>query len=90
MLLLRDLQIHLSRPSEFILNKSLCCFVRQALRQVLFNQIFVGVPVAIVVHQAIKLNGFRPYQVLPTLNEITRDLIIIILMEEIGFYYSHR
>ena len=68
----------------------MCCFVRQVLRQVLFNQIFVGVPVAIVAHQAMKLNGFRPYKVLPTFNEITRDLIIIILMEEIGFYYSHR
>ena len=63
----------------------------RAVRLVLFNQIVVGIPVAMVVFQAMKWHGcsLMPDD-LPTFHWALLELIICVLVEEICFYYSHR
>ena len=63
----------------------------RAVRLVLFNQIVVGIPVAMGVYQAMKWRGcsLLPDD-LPTFHWALLELIICVLVEEICFYYSHR
>lgn len=57
---------------------------------VLLNQIAVGIPVAIVSYKTMTLRGFAPMKELPTFHWVLLEICVFILMEEIGFYYSHR
>ncbi|KAL8621065.1 hypothetical protein ACOMHN_040590 [Nucella lapillus] len=58
---------------------------------VLFNQIIVGIPMAMAVYWAMEWRGcsVSPDD-LPTFHWALLELIICVLVEEIGFYYSHR
>lgn len=58
--------------------------------QVIFNQVVVGIPSAIVMFYAMKWRGFPPLRELPTFHYVLYELAMHILLEEIGFYYSHR
>jgi methylsterol monooxygenase len=62
----------------------------KVISQVIFNQIFVGVPFAFVSYYAMKFRGFPEIRELPTFHWVLFELGICILVEEFGFYYSHR
>ncbi|KAG5683643.1 hypothetical protein PVAND_012914 [Polypedilum vanderplanki] len=64
--------------------------LRRVILQVIFNQIFVGVPFAIFSYYALKFRGFPEIRELPTFHWVLFELGICILVEEFGFYYSHR
>ncbi|XP_076048664.1 fatty acid hydroxylase domain-containing protein 2-like [Oratosquilla oratoria] len=55
-----------------------------------FNQIVVGVPVAIFGYYLMMMRGFNQSHQLPTFHWVLFELMICILGEEVGFYYSHR
>ncbi|XP_037030512.1 fatty acid hydroxylase domain-containing protein 2 isoform X2 [Bradysia coprophila] len=57
---------------------------------VLFNQIVVGIPIAIISYTIMTYRGFTSMRDLPTFHWVLLELVVFILMEEIGFYYSHR
>ncbi|XP_076446058.1 fatty acid hydroxylase domain-containing protein 2-like [Babylonia areolata] len=65
--------------------------LRSAVELVLFNQVVVGIPVAMGVHWMMEWRGcsLSPDD-LPTFHWALLELIICVLVEEIGFYYSHR
>ena len=56
----------------------------------LFNQLFVGLPLAVFTYPVMKNMGIRDFHVLPSFNEVLRDILVFIVFEEIGFYYIHR
>lgn len=57
---------------------------------VICNQIFVGIPFAIFSFYAMKLRGMPDIRELPTFHWVLFEIGICILVEEFGFYYSHR
>lgn len=57
---------------------------------VLFNQIVVTIPFTYLSYQLMKWRGFPPLRDLPTFHWVLVEMAVHILMEEIGFYYSHR
>jgi fatty acid hydroxylase domain-containing protein 2 len=57
---------------------------------VLFNQIFVGIPFAIFSYYLLKFRGIPNVRELPTFHWVLIELGICIIVEEFGFYYSHR
>lgn len=56
----------------------------------LFNQIVVGIPVTYVAFSIMKWRGIPPVRELPTFQRFLFELPLLILIEEFGFYYSHR
>lgn len=83
----------------------------RVISQVVFNQIFIGIPFAILSYYLMKLRGFPDIRELPTFHwvsfimiisistkkfhfnilfQVLFELGICILVEEFGFYYSHR
>jgi len=61
-----------------------------ALRQVLFNQFLVALPMSVVAFPLAQLGGIPSLQELPTLNEVMRDMVVFLLIEEVVAYYTHR
>lgn len=57
---------------------------------VMCNQIFVGIPFAILSFYAMKLRGMPDIKELPTFHWVLFEIGVCILVEEFGFYYSHR
>nr|CAD7453578.1 unnamed protein product [Timema tahoe] len=57
---------------------------------VLFNQVVVGLPVSFLSYRLMEWRGFPPIRELPTFHWVLAEMAVHILMEEIGFYYSHR
>ncbi|ROT78406.1 fatty acid hydroxylase domain-containing protein 2 isoform X3 [Penaeus vannamei] len=55
-----------------------------------FNQFFVGIPFSIASYYLLALRGYDQSPQLPTFHWVLFELIICILLEEVGFYYSHR
>lgn len=62
----------------------------RVILHVIFNQIFVGVPFAIAGFHVSKWRGIRDIKQLPTFHNVLIEIAICILVEEFGFYYSHR
>ncbi|XP_055371000.1 fatty acid hydroxylase domain-containing protein 2-like [Condylostylus longicornis] len=63
--------------------------------QVLFNQIVIGFPFAYLSYHLLKLRGVidsnnQSIYILPTFHRIVFDIFFFVIIEEIGFYYSHR
>ncbi|XP_054288455.1 fatty acid hydroxylase domain-containing protein 2-like isoform X2 [Macrosteles quadrilineatus] len=58
--------------------------------QVLFNQLVVGLPVAYLSYYLMMWRGGAPLRELPTFHWVLAELALFIIIEEIGFYYSHR
>lgn len=58
--------------------------------QVVINQVVVGLPVAYLSYFLMRWRGFPALRELPTFHWVLTELAIHILLEEIGFYYSHR
>lgn len=62
-----------------------------AVKTILFNQLIVGVVVASVGYYIKKLKGFNEnFREVPSFGRVFLDLVVCILVDEIGFYYSHR
>lgn len=63
----------------------------RAIKLVVFNQTVVGIPVASAVYYLMKWRGcsMGPED-LPTFQWALFELIVFVLVEELGFYYSHR
>lgn len=62
----------------------------KVILHVIFNQLFVGIPFAIMGFYAMKIRGIADIRTLPTFHRVLFELAICILVEELGFYYSHR
>lgn len=62
-----------------------------AAKTILFNQFFIGVPLAFVSYFGKKLKGFpENFREVPSFEKVLLELFVCILVDEIGFYYSHR
>ncbi|CRL03991.1 CLUMA_CG017110, isoform A [Clunio marinus] len=62
-----------------------------AIKVILFNQIFVGIPLAYFGYYVKRRKGFpENFRDVPGFERVVLDLIVCILVDEIGFYYSHR
>ncbi|CAG0893588.1 unnamed protein product [Darwinula stevensoni] len=64
--------------------------VAKVIGWVLFNQIVVGMLFSMIAYPLIAWRGFNMDRKLPHFEQVLFELIICILAEEIGFYYSHR
>lgn len=62
----------------------------RAVKLVLFNQIVVGGAVTLVMHQLYVWRGCSFGPELPTFHWVLFEIAIFTLVEEVGFYYSHR
>lgn len=62
-----------------------------AVKVILFNQIFVGIPLTIVSFYLKQRKAFpENFREVPSFEKVVVDLVVCILVDEIGFYYSHR
>ncbi|XP_054163092.1 fatty acid hydroxylase domain-containing protein 2-like isoform X1 [Oppia nitens] len=61
----------------------------QALRQILINQIIIGLPFALLAHHLVSWRGYNLAQ-LPSFHRAIIELAFFVIVEEIAFYYSHR
>lgn len=62
-----------------------------AIKVILFNQIAIGAPMAYISYYIKKLKGFpENFREVPSFEKVLLDLAVCILVDEIGFYYSHR
>ncbi|KAL5276003.1 FAXDC2 family protein [Megaselia abdita] len=62
----------------------------KVITSVIFNQIFVGIPITFISFKLMEFRGLTSIRELPTFHYVCFELTICILMEELGFYYSHR
>lgn len=62
----------------------------QVIGWVIFNQLVVGLPMASLSFNLFKYRGIPDVRELPTFHWVLFELAIHIILEEIGFYYSHR
>ena len=62
----------------------------RAVKLVLFNQIVVGGAVTLVMHQMYVWRGCSFGPELPSFHWVLFEIAIFTLVEEVGFYYSHR
>jgi len=62
-----------------------------AIKVILFNQIFIAFPMAYIAYYTKKLKGFpENFREVPSFERVLLDLVVCIIVDEIGFYYSHR
>ncbi|XP_076316041.1 fatty acid hydroxylase domain-containing protein 2-like isoform X2 [Tachypleus tridentatus] len=64
--------------------------VLRVIKQVLVNQIIMGIPFLIIGHYFMNLRGYSTGKELPTFQWVLLELSVFILVEEVAFYYSHR
>lgn len=62
----------------------------RAVKLVLFNQIVVGGAVTLVMHPVYVWRGCSFGPELPSFHWVLFEITIFTLVEEVGFYYSHR
>lgn len=63
----------------------------QVIRQVLINQFVVQIPLLVLVYPLMEWRGCtNDIRTLPTFHKIILDLVLVIVIEEFGFYYTHR
>lgn len=62
----------------------------QVIWRVICNQLFVGIPLAYLSYKLMMVRGLSNIRELPTFHWVCFELTVCILMEELGFYYSHR
>lgn len=64
--------------------------VGRVVRQVLFNQLAVGLPFALAAHALLEWRGYDRSPRLPAFPWVLCELAVCVLVEEAAFYYSHR
>jgi len=57
---------------------------------VLFNQFVIGIPATVFCYHLMKWRGSSFGLQLPTFQWVLLELVVFILVEEVGFYYAHR
>lgn len=62
----------------------------KTLRRVLFNEFVLGIPFSVCIYYFMSLRGCEIGGELPTFTWVTLEITVHILVEEVGFYYSHR
>ncbi|KAL1374258.1 hypothetical protein pipiens_000775, partial [Culex pipiens pipiens] len=62
----------------------------RVIRQVVFNQIFTGLPMLLGLYYFIEPQTVAGIRELPTFPTVVWQLAACIVIEEFGFYYSHR
>lgn len=62
----------------------------KVISTVVFNQLVVGLPLSYLMYFLMQWRGFPALRELPTFHWVLYELAMHILMEEVGFYYSHR
>ncbi|XP_037889197.1 fatty acid hydroxylase domain-containing protein 2 [Glossina fuscipes] len=62
----------------------------KVIKQVLVNQTIVAIPIMYLSYKLMMLRGLSAIPELPTFHWVCVELTVCILMEELGFYYSHR
>lgn len=62
----------------------------KVISHVFVNQIFIGIPFAFLSYKLMTWRGLTSIRELPTFHWVCFELTVCILMEELGFYYSHR
>lgn len=62
----------------------------EVISTVLANQFLVGIPLSLLAYYAMVKRGLQPFKELPTFHWVLFELAVFIVIEEIGFYYSHR
>lgn len=62
----------------------------KACLRVLFNQTFVGIPFTYFLYRLSKTFVMPDLRVVPTFQKLMFDLIVMGIIYEISFYYSHR
>lgn len=63
----------------------------KVIRQVLINQFIIGIPFTILSYPiAVWCGCVSNVRQLPSFQKIILDLLVCIIIEEIGFYYTHR
>ncbi|KAF4523702.1 hypothetical protein B566_EDAN011566 [Ephemera danica] len=63
--------------------------LKNALTQVLFNQIVVSIPLAYI-GGIVKADKHPPLREIPSFGRVLTDFAVCLMVYEIGFYYSHR
>lgn len=64
--------------------------LRQVLRTVVFNHVFISGPMVVAAHQLVSLWGPACGPELPTFHRALLELAFFSILEEVVFYYSHR
>lgn len=64
--------------------------LRQAVKTVFFNHIFISGPMVVIAYQLMSWRGDPCGPELPTFHWALLELAIFSMLEEILFYYSHR
>jgi len=64
--------------------------LRSALKVVVLNQIFVGLPAAAILFFSMRWRGCEFGPELPEFQTAFGQLLLMAMIEEVGFYYSHR
>lgn len=62
----------------------------QVVFQVIFNQTVVALPVTVMAFALLRRRGYSYGPELPTFQWVLLELVVCVLAEEVGFYYSHR
>lgn len=62
----------------------------KALRRVLINEFIIGIPFSASIYYMMLLRGCDIGGELPTFTWVALEIIVHTLVEEVGFYYSHR
>ncbi|XP_058822272.1 fatty acid hydroxylase domain-containing protein 2-like isoform X2 [Topomyia yanbarensis] len=64
--------------------------LKKIIKTVLFNQFVIGIPLTYIGFHTSIDRGIPDVRVLPSLAIVVRDILVCILLWEVGFYYSHR
>ena len=64
--------------------------LKNALKTVLFNQMFVNLPFSVVLYFIMQWRGGSVHADLPTFKWVLLEIAVFLIFEEIGFYYFHR
>ncbi|KAM9313191.1 fatty acid hydroxylase domain-containing protein 2 [Gastrophryne carolinensis] len=64
--------------------------LKRAVKVVLFNQLCISYPMVLLMYPVMKWRGNPCGEELPTFHWVLLELSIILVIEEILFYYSHR
>lgn len=64
--------------------------LKKTLQVVVFNQTVIGIPFMVLTYYLFEWRGCAFHGELPTFHWFLLELTVFSLVEELGFYYSHR
>ena len=60
------------------------------LKSVFLNTVVINLLCSVVMFEILKLRGLSSIRELPSIPKIIIDILLCLLLEEVGFYYTHR